>query len=147
MKSERVDWTTAGLFCLLLWALFGTNAELAEPDQRPEPPNVPTALFEDVRLELPPDVFELVKTFIQTGRIQSGRVGLDSSSLKRMEFEGGTIQFVPPLRVEYDGPGPLNAATTVERVTIDAAGAILIDVVNSPIDLKIETQTNVETVF
>lgn len=145
-RQSGVDWTTAGLFCLLLAVAFGGrgDVEQVDPDQRPEPPSVPTALFEDVRLELPPDVFALVKQFIQTGRIQSGRAGLDSSRLKRIEFDGGTIQFVPPLRVEYDGPGPLNAATTIERVAIDAGGAVLIDIVNSPIDVKIEPKPKTE---
>ena len=117
----------------------------AEPRPRPvEPDQAPTALFEDVRVELPPDVFGVLKTLIESGRIEHGRVGLNGSKLERIEFANGRARFVPPLRLEYDGPGPLNAGTTIETIAATADGALLIDVRNSPIDIRINQTNEIE---
>lgn len=113
----------------------------AQPERipiKPKPEEIVSGAFSDVRIQLPRDIHDLAVSFIKTGKIDSGRIGVDMTRVERIECEPGTLRFSPPVVVRYDGPGMLNAETTVREITVDAKGEIFVDVVNSPIDLVIE---------
>lgn len=125
-----------GVFVLKLLGVLDAKPE--QDPEKPEPEEIVSGAFSDIRLQLPRDLHDLAVSFIKTGKVERGRIGVDMTAIERIECEPGKLRFSPPVVVRYDGPGMLNAETTVREITIDAKGEIFVDVVNSPIDLVIE---------
>lgn len=95
-------------------------------------------LLPDVRIQIPSDVRDILKQFVATGAIRVERFGVDVSQVKTIRLDAGKMAIDPPVRLEYDGPGFLNAGVTVSEVRITPHGDVLIDLNRSPIDIIIE---------
>ena len=110
-------------------------------DSEPAPaPEISTGFLSDVRIKLNSKSHQMVSDFIRTGKLSKDRVGVDMTAVESIRCLPGRLVFSPPILVKYDGPGPLNAGTTIKEIRIGAGGEILVDVVNSPIDLVIEEE-------
>jgi hypothetical protein len=119
--------------------LFGQSPAV-ERHTPPEPPLNSKGLLSDVRVEIPQEAHQLAAEFIRTGRLRHGRFGVDTTAVESIRVVPGRLIFNPPIRVSYDGPGPLNASTTVKEVLVGVDGKIVVDIVNSPIDVVIEEE-------
>lgn len=107
------------------------------PQPNPSSPQVVTGLFSDVRLRVPAALHEQLVAFIKTGKLSSGKFGVDTTAVQSIDCKPGILTFQPPIRVTYTG-GLLKGGTTVNEIRIDSDGQILVDVVNSPIDVIVE---------
>ena len=113
------------------------NAPDIEPSPVP-PPDVSTGFLSDVRVRLSPDAMAALSEFIRTGKLSKGRIGIDMTKVDSIRCLPNRLIFEPPIELAYDGPGPLNAGTVVTEIGVQSDGTILVDVVNSPIDLILE---------
>lgn len=137
---RRDDDTPIALILLLSFAFVGfikSGGSVSEPI---EPPEISQGFFEDVRIKINFNSHQLLSEFIQTGKFSKDRVGVDMTAVESIRCLPGRLVFSPPIRVNYDGPGPLNAGTTIKEIRFGTDGEILVDVVNSPIDLVIEEE-------
>ena len=134
-NDEQKPWLTVILIVAFFYALSQGRQDDVVPDVVPDTPDVATGLIPDVRLTLDPAMHALVREFIETGKISSGRAGVNMTKVDTIRCEPGRLIFSPPIEVNYDGPGFLNVSTTVKEIRVTSDGAILIDVVNSPVDV------------
>jgi len=134
-EPEKTSWLTVIIIVAFFFVLTQGRPDAVVPDVVPRVPDVATGILPDIKLTLDPAIHALVREFIQTGRINGGRLGVSMTAVKTIRCEPGRLIFEPPIAVEYDGPGFLNASTTVKEIRVTSDGAILIDVVNSPIDV------------
>jgi hypothetical protein len=133
--DESKPWLTVLIIVAFFYVLSQGRQDDVVPDVVPDAPDVATGLLPDVRLTLDPAIHSLVREFIQTGKISSGRAGVSMTSVDTIRCEPGRLIFNPPIDVKYDGPGFVNVSTTVKEIRVTSEGAILIDVVNSPVDV------------
>lgn len=141
MSNEREPLTVLHLVgaAIIVWVVYqSTEPKPAQPE--PEPPGISTGMLSDVRLTLDPATHAAAVEFIRTGKIASGRFGIDATAVRSIECLPGRLVFSPPVRLRWDGPGPLRAGTTIKEIRLADSGAIVVDVVNSPIDLQIEAK-------
>jgi hypothetical protein len=122
--------------CVLLMLNWSQDAKLI-PQPDPSSPQVVTGLFSDVRLRVPAALHEQLVAFIKTGKLSSGKFGVDTTAVRSIDCKPGVLTFQPPINVTYTG-GLLKGGTTVKEIRIDSDGQILVDVVNSPIDVIVE---------
>lgn len=135
-SEETKPWLTVILIVAFFYGISrGHQKAPVFPDVVPDQPEVVTGLLPDVKLTLDPAIHALVREFIRTGKITSDRVGASMTAVRTIRCEPGKLIFEPPIDVKYDGPGFVNVSTTVKEVRVTSDGAILIDVVNSPIDV------------
>lgn len=138
-QNEPVPAWHLAVYGILIWIVVqAMNQKPAEPE--PEPPGISTGMLSDVRLTLDPATHAAAAEFIRTGKIASGRFGIDATAVRSIECLPGRLVFSPPVRLRWDGPGPLRAGTTIKEIRLADSGAIVVDVVNSPIDLQIEAK-------
>lgn len=122
---------------LFLWIMSQSSPIEPTPQPDPSSPQVVTGLFSDVRISVPAALHEQLVSFIQTGKLSSGKFGVDTTAVQSIDCKPGILTFQPPIRVTYTG-GLMKGGTTVKEIRIDADGQILVDVVNSPIDVIVE---------
>jgi hypothetical protein len=124
---------------LILYLSFsgGTNAPEVKPSPVPAP-DISTGFFSDVRVKLDPNSMATLCEFIRTGKLSKDRIGIDMTKVDSIRCLPNRLVFEPPIELSYNGPGPLKAGTVVREIGIQADGTILVDVVNSPIDLVLE---------
>lgn len=123
-----------------VWLIAARNHSQPEP-VHPDPvdtPDVSTGFLSDVRVQLSPAAMSTLSEFIRTGKLSKDRIGIDMTKVEAIRCLPNRLIFEPPIELEYDGPGPLNAGTVVREIGIQADGTILVDVVNSPVDLILE---------
>lgn len=134
--DDQTNWFGLASVIIVVCVVLGRSESVA-----PEPvpaPGISQGLFSDVRIKLNSKSHQMVSDFIRTGKLSKDRVGVDMTAVESIRCLPGRLVFTPPIRVDYDGPGPLNAGTTIKEIRLGADGEILVDVVNSPIDLVIE---------
>lgn len=139
-KNNHCPISVAGIVLaggLFLWIMSQSTQIETTPQTNPSPPKVVTGFFSDVRISVPATLHQQLVDFIKTGKLSSGKFGVDTTAVQSIECKPGLLTFRPPVRVTYTG-GLLRGGTTVKEIRIDADGQILVDVVNSPIDVIIE---------
>ena len=134
--DNQTNWfglaSVAIVVCLVLGHRESVNHEPAPSAE------ISQGMFSDVRIKLDSKTHGILSDFIRTGKLNRDRIGVDMTQVESIRCLPGRLVFSPPIRVKYDGPGPLNAGTTIKEIRLGADGEILVDVVNSPIDLIIE---------
>lgn len=136
MNSDRF-----AIIAIVLILLFAVNGEKAGPEFSPSPddgPGISTGFLSDVRVQLSPAAMSTLSEFIRTGKLSKDRIGIDMTKVEAIRCLPNRLIFEPPIQLDYDGPGLFNAGTVVREIGIQADGTILVDVVNSPIDLVFE---------
>jgi len=136
MNNDRFALIAIGLILC-----FACSGQKAGPNVDPLPvdgPGISTGFLSDVRVRLSPAAMSTLSEFIRTGKLSKDRIGIDMTKVDAIRCLPNRLIFEPPIELEYDGPGPLNAGTVVREIGIQADGTILVDVVNSPIDLILE---------
>lgn len=136
MKNDRF---AVVAIVLILW--FAVDGKKAGPEFSPSPddgPGISTGFLSDVRVRLSPAAMSTLSEFIRTGKLSKDRIGIDMTKVEAIRCLPNRLIFDPPIELDYDGPGPLNASTVVKEIGIQSDGTILVDVVNSPIDLIFE---------
>ncbi len=124
---------------LILYLSFSGGQTSLDVDPSPvPPPDISTGFLSDVRINLDPDSMATLCEFIRTGMLSRDRIGIDMTKVESIRCLPNRLVFEPPIKLSYDGPGPLNAGTVVREIGIQVDGTILVDVVNSPIDLIFE---------
>ncbi len=136
--NDQTNWFGLASVIIVVCLVLGSRESVA-PESVPAP-EVSQGLFADVRIKLNSTSHQMVSDFIRTGKLSKDRVGVDMTAVESIRCLPGRLVFSPPIRVDYDGPGPLNAGTTIKEIRLGADGEILVDVVNSPIDLVIEEE-------
>ena len=137
-SDDQTNWHGITCVIIVVCLILGRGESVA-PESEPAP-EIATGFLSDVRIKLDAKSHRLMSDFIRTGKLSKDRVGVDMTAVESIRCLPGRLVFSPPIRVNYDGPGPLNAGTTVKEIRIGADGEILVDVVNSPIDLVIEEE-------
>lgn len=136
MNGNRAALIAVGL---ILWFSHSSKSPDTEVDKVPvDPPDISTGFLSDVRVKLSPAAMATLSEFIRTGKLSKDRIGIDMTKVEAIRCLPNRLIFEPPIELEYDGPGPLNAGTVVKEIRIQSDGTILVDVVNSPIDLILE---------
>jgi hypothetical protein len=136
MNGNRAALIAVGL---ILWFAHSGKAPETEVDKVPvNPPDVSAGFLSDVRVQLSPAAMSTLSEFIRTGKISKDRIGIDMTKVESIRCLPNRLIFEPPIELEYDGPGPFNAGTVVREIGVRSDGTILVDVVNSPIDLVFE---------
>ena len=136
MKNDRFALIAIGLILC-----FACSREKAGTEVNPSPvdgPDISTGFLSDVRVKLSPAAMATLSEFIRTGKLSKDRIGIDMTKVEAIRCLPNRLVFDPPIELDYDGPGPLNASTVVKEIGIQSDGTILVDVVNSPIDLILE---------
>jgi hypothetical protein len=136
MNGNRAALIAVGL---ILWFAHSGKAPDTEVDNVPvDTPDVSKGFLSDVRVKLSPAAMLTLSEFIRTGKLSKDRIGIDMTKVESIRCLPNRLIFEPPIELEYDGPGPFNAGTIVKEIGIQSDGTILVDVVNSPIDLVFE---------
>lgn len=136
MNGNRAALIAVGL---ILWFAHSGKAPETEVDKVPvDPPDVSEGFLSDVRVKLSPAAMATLSEFIRTGKLSKDRIGIDMTKVESIRCLPNRLIFEPPIELEYDGPGPFNAGTVVREIGVRSDGTILVDVVNSPIDLVFE---------
>lgn len=134
-KEESRPWLTVLIIVAFFYAMSEGRQDSVAPDVVPDAPDIAKGILPDIKLTLDPAIHSLVREFIQTGKISSGRAGVSMTAVDTIRCEPGRLIFNPPIDVKYDGLGFVNVSTTVKEIRVTSDGAILIDVVNSPVDV------------
>jgi hypothetical protein len=139
-KNNQSPASVVGIVLLvacIAWIVTRRPEVESIPQPDPPSPQVVTGLFSDVRLRVPAALHAQLVAFIQTGKLSSGKFGVDMTAVRSIDCKPGILVFRPPINVTYTG-GLLKGGTTVKEIRIDSDGQILVDVVNSPIDVIVE---------
>jgi hypothetical protein len=90
-------------------------------------------LFDDRELKISRELHEILFSLLQYRGFTHGDIDVDASEVKRVIPERGGLTFVDPIKVKWKF-----LKTTIRRITAqEQDGSILIDVDNSPVDVKV----------
>jgi hypothetical protein len=93
----------------------------------------PTRLFGDRKLEIDPEDYRHLETFLASGSYADGDIKIDASAVQTVEVKDGAVVFNPPIKVRWKF-----VSSSVDTMSIYKAGqSILVDINHSPIDLQI----------
>jgi len=88
-----------------------------------------------VPIEIPPEIYELLKTFMETGVVEKDGRTVDFSPVQTVTIKDGRIILDPPAKVAAK-VGPLNIKTTITNIQV-RRGGIKVDIDSSPIDVEV----------
>ena len=113
--------STAAMGLAIAYALWST----------PALPVVSLSL--DKSLEIDSEIHESIVSLLNTGLFQDGDATVDLSGVQTVKVSNGVLRFDPPVQVKWRWI----SSTITEARTNQADGSIVIDIDNSPINLRI----------
>ena len=88
-----------------------------------------------IPIDIPPEIYELIKTFLETGVVEKDGKIVDFSPVQTVTIAEGGVTFDPPAKVAAK-VGPVNIKTTITTIRVKKGG-IKIDIDNSPVDVEV----------
>ena len=93
------------------------------------------AVMLKVPIEVPPEIYELIKVFMETGVVEQDGKSVDFSTVQTITITDGRVTLDPPAKVAAK-VGPMNIKTTITTMKV-RKGGIKINIDNSPIDVEV----------